>query len=168
MKICLTGHRPSKIYGYDLNKKEWQDLKNKLKEILVAYDCDEAITGMALGCDTIFAIAVLELKHEGYPIDLRCAVPFKGQENKWTISDIERYKKILQQADFVDVLSEEKYSPKLLQDRNEYMVNNSDLVIAVWDGEENGGTYNCIKYAKTKNKDIIYINPKQLEQNIER
>jgi len=168
MKICLTGHRPDKLYGYDLNNEKWQELKEKLKAILIEYDCGEAISGMALGSDTIFAIAVLELKEEGYPIDLRCAVPFKGQESKWTQPDIERYKRILQQADFVDILSEKKYSPKLLQDRNEYMVNNSDLVIAVWNGEESGGTYNCIKYARQNNKNIIYINPKQLKQNIER
>ena len=37
------------------------------------------------------------------------------------------------------------------------MVNNSDLVIAVWNGSK-GGTNNCIDYAKKKNKDILYIN----------
>ena len=77
MIICLTGHRPQKLYGYDLNDKRWLALKEKLKEILKERKCTEAISGMALGADTIFALAVLELKQEGYDIKLRCAVPFK-------------------------------------------------------------------------------------------
>lgn len=39
--------------------------------MLVENNCDEAITGMALGVDTVFALAVLELKREGY-ISSRC------------------------------------------------------------------------------------------------
>ena len=40
------------------------------------------------------------------------------------------------------------------------MVDNSDIIIAVWDGTK-GGTYNCVQYAKKKNKEIIQINPKE-------
>ncbi len=158
MKICLTGHRPDKLYGYDLNNEKWLKLKEYLKDILRQYSPDEAISGMALGCDTIFALAVLELKEEGFPIDLRCAVPFKGQERIWSTPDKRKYNDILSKADFVDILTEESYKPYLLQKRNEYMVDNSDLVIAVWDGSS-GGTKNCIDYAKKKGKDILYINP---------
>ncbi len=43
-----------------------------------------------------------------------------------------------------------------LDNRNKYMVNNSDYVLAVWNGSS-GGTYNCIKYAKKQNKKIDYI-----------
>lgn len=64
MKICVTGHRPNKLYGYDLTDDRWIVLKEKFKQILIDNNCDEAITGMALGVDTIFAYAVLELKKE--------------------------------------------------------------------------------------------------------
>ncbi len=166
MKICLTGHRPGKMYGYDLSDYRWQNLKENLKDILRSYDCDEAISGMALGCDTIFAMATLELKEEGIPIDLRCAVPVKGQELRWNANDIRRYRQILESADYVDILSEGPYKPYLMQKRNEYMVDNSDIVIAVWDGSK-GGTGNCVEYAQKKGKQIIYINPKQIERNDE-
>ena len=167
MKICLTGHRPSKMYGYDLSDERWQNLKENLKAILRSYDCTEAISGMALGCDMIFALAVLELKEEGMPIDLRCAVPVKSQESKWNASDIRRYKQILEAADFVDILSEGPYKPYLMQERNKYMVDNSDVVIAVWNGGK-GGTSNCVDYAVKQNKKIIYINPKEFKKENER
>lgn len=65
MKIAVTGHRPNKLYGYNLNNKKNIELKEKFKEILIENNCTEAITGMALGVDTIFALSVLELKTEG-------------------------------------------------------------------------------------------------------
>jgi len=40
--------------------------------------------------------------------------------------------------------------------RNEYLVENSDVLLAYFNGEK-GGTENTIKYAKLKNKKIIYV-----------
>ena len=53
MKICVTGHGPNKMYGYDICNKQWTELKEKFKKLLVENKCDEAITGMALGVDTV-------------------------------------------------------------------------------------------------------------------
>lgn len=75
MKICVTGHRPNKLWGYDITNKEWTALKEEFKRLLVARKCSEAISGMALGVDTVFALAVLELKAEGHNIKLHCAIP---------------------------------------------------------------------------------------------
>lgn len=77
MKICVTGHRPNKLYGYDLSDYRWQRLKEQFKEILRENNCDEAITGISIGVDTIFALAALELRESGYPIKLHCAIPCK-------------------------------------------------------------------------------------------
>lgn len=45
--------------------------------------------------------------------------------------------------------SEEYLGPWMYQRRNEWMVDNSDnAVLAVWDGTEKGGTFNCVKYAR--------------------
>lgn len=43
--------------------------------------------------------------------------------------------------------------------RNQYMVDNSTKILACYNGDQFGGTYQCINYAKSKNKEIIYINP---------
>ncbi len=45
--------------------------------------------------------------------------------------------------------------------RNKWMVDNCDLLIAVWNGTS-GGTANCVNYAKSINKQIIIINPNSL------
>ena len=62
MKICVTGHRPNKMYGYDIYNKQWTELKEEFKNLLKENNCEEAITGMALGVDTIFAIGGFRVK----------------------------------------------------------------------------------------------------------
>lgn len=39
------------------------------------------------------------------------------------------------------------------------MVDNSDLVVAVWSGKQSGGTFACVKYAKQKSKPLLQLNP---------
>lgn len=49
-----------------------------------------------------------------------------------------------------------------MQKRNEYMVDNSNYFIAVWNGKPSG-TGNTVKYAKKKNKIVLLVNPQALE-----
>lgn len=100
MKICITGHRPNKLYGYDLSDPKWVVLEKQLKQLLIENNCTEAISGMALGVDTIFAIAALELKNEGYNIKLHCAIPCKNHSNQWNKKDRQLYNYILSKARF--------------------------------------------------------------------
>lgn len=158
MKIAVTGHRPNKMYGYDLSDPKWIVLKERFKELLIENSCDEAITGMALGVDTVFALAVLELKQAGYDIKLHCAIPCRNQSRKWIKDSVDQYNDILSKADIVKLVSDEEYKPWLMNKRNEYMVDLTDKVIAVWDGSS-GGTGNCVKYAKKVGKEIIRIEP---------
>ena len=43
MIICVTGHRPDKLYGYDLTDPRWQDLKNIQRKTYRKgmYKCDQ-------------------------------------------------------------------------------------------------------------------------------
>lgn len=84
------------------------------------------------------------------------AVPFKDQELNWSEKVQKYFNNLLKKAESVTYVSEEGYSAYKMQIRNEWMVNNCDLLLAVWDGTE-GGTYNCIKYARGKGKEIINL-----------
>lgn len=158
MKACVTGHRPNKMYGYNIHNKLWTVLKEKLKKLLVEINCEDAWSGMALGVDIVFSLAVLELKQEGYNIKLHCAIPCRNHSCKWNKESIDLYNNILSQADEVVLVSDEEYKPWLMQRRNEYMVDLTDVLIAVWDGS-NSGTANCVRYAEKCKKEIIRIDP---------
>ena len=58
------------------------------------------ISGMALGIDMICAEIVLKLKKKYKNIILECAIPCLNQEKQWSLSEQERYRKILHKADY--------------------------------------------------------------------
>ena len=112
------------------------------------------ISGGALGVDQDFAEAVLRAKQMHPEIQLELAVPCKTQTTHWNEIERLRYHFILELADKVVVLSQH-YTRFCMQRRNEYMVNKSDLILAYWNGEESGGTWNTISYAKRARKKIL-------------
>lgn len=156
--ICATGHRPKSLYGYDLTDVRWRELQKKFRELLLKKKCTTAITGMALGVDTVFALAVIELRDDGkVPIELVCAVPCYNLSEPWfNQEDVDRFNWILQKADKVVYVTESDYVDGCLEKRNHYMVDNSDEVFAVWTGVP-GGTAHCIKYAERQGKRITHL-----------
>lgn len=169
---CLTGHRP-KGFPWDYTDKECIEhkcylalLREKIVE-LISEGYSHFISGGALGADSDFAEIVIDLRQSAYPdITLEIAVPCSNQDLKWRAEDKRRYKKICNEADSVNVISE-KYSDFCMQKRNEYMVNHSDFVIVVWNGEIQGGTYRTFQYTQRKKKAFIVINLQDLPQDIE-
>lgn len=135
-------------------------LKEKIDELL-QNGVTHFITGMAMGVDIMAAEIILELKKENPEITLECAIPCKNQCNRWQQIWIARYNEILKSADSVNVLSE-KYTKSCMMDRNKYMVDNSQYVIAVWNGKPSG-TGNTIKYANKKGKEVIIIDPENIK-----
>lgn len=163
-KVAVTGHRPQFLkWGSDYRKTHWKTLKNYFKSILKEIKCEDAYTGMAIGVDTVFAMAVIELQREGYPIKLHCVLPCYGQENKWDKKSQELYRFILSRADEILVSGNGKYSSECMQDRNETLVDMTDMLIAIWNGN-NSGTLNCIRYACRQGKPITVVSPKMIEE----
>lgn len=157
---CCTGHRPKGFpfdYAKDSLKREryLQLLEEKAELAITSYKITNFISGMAIGADMDFAEIILKLR-EKYPVTLECAIPCLNQTLKWSVSDKLRYDKILSCADEVNIISE-GYTPECMLKRNRYMVDKSELVIAVFNGVEKGGTWYTIKYARKKNKAIEMI-----------
>ena len=113
---------------------------------------------MTLDRDAVEVLEVLRLR-EVYPnIKLECALPCVDQTEKWHDEQIERYSGILKKADKVYYSSDKEYFRDCMNLRNKYMVDNSDLLLAVWNGKK-GGTANTVKYARKKEKEVVIINP---------
>lgn len=163
--LCFTGHRPNKLFGYDLNNEGNIAICKKLYELceraIVNAGVETFITGMALGIDQWAALVVFELKKKYPHIKLIAAVPCRSQPSVWSKAQQEMYADILRKCDKVVVLSEE-YTPSCMQKRNEWMVDHSDFVLAVWDGTKSG-TGNCVAYAKMKGKTIVAFHPEKLQ-----
>ena len=151
-RCCFTGHRPEKLYltEKEIVKMLEEQIKKAIEDGYVTF-----ITGMARGIDIYAGEIVLKLRKKNKDLHLVCALPFDGFETRWSPDWQKRYNKILKKADIVKCISQ-NYHPRCFQDRNEWMVDRSNLIIAAYNGEP-GGTRNTINYAKEKQVEIRVI-----------
>lgn len=155
---CFTGHRPDKLGGYDPQHPVRARVRRAAGVAIdraVAAGFAVFISGMALGFDQDAAEAVL-----ARGLCLVAAVPFPGQERRWPAAAQAHYRALLARAHEVVEVSPGPYRPALMQLRNQWMADHAELVIAVWNGEENGGTANMIRYCRKISLPIWRINPK--------
>lgn len=140
MKIALTGHRPERLRGHEEEVAAW------INEQFKNYDNIELVySGMARGADQIFANVAIENN-----IPVVCCFAYKKKEHHPEESRIVFKAK---QTIFVS----ERYSNEAYWKRDKYMVDNCDVLFAVWDGIEKGGTWITLDYAEKLGKPVIYI-----------
>lgn len=144
-RVCFTGHRPEKLKQSE--SVIVKALETAIKEA-IADGKNVFISGMARGVDIWAAEIVLRLRNEGQNLKLICASPYDGFERGWSHDWQQRYNAVLRSADLVRFIGP-GYSRACFQIRNEWMVDHSALVIAVFNGQP-GGTKNTIDYARQK------------------
>ncbi len=151
-RCCFTGHRPEK-----LTEPEEVVIAGLEKEIrnAIADGLNVFISGMARGVDIWAAEIILKLRDAGEPIKLICALPHEGFEKKWRAEWQVRYTDILKSADLVRAINP-GYSRDCYQVRNEWMVDHSARVIAVFNGQKSG-TKNTIDYANKVGVPVVRI-----------
>ena len=149
-RCCFTGHRPEKLNAPQ--KVVCEALEQEIRRA-IADGLTVFISGMARGVDIWAAEIVLRLRDSGMPIRLICASPYQGFEQGWSTDWQKRYNAILATADLVRFICP-GYSRSCFQIRNEWMVNHSARVIAVYNGEK-GGTRNTLEYAKKMSVECI-------------
>lgn len=163
--IALTGHRPQKLAGYNLNQPYYKKMHAKLVDIIeqtIQSHPDTTIwvhSGMALGADTVwgFAAKTAIANHPGL-VKFHAEIPIMTQADKWFNQlDKDRWKILYDLADEKTIYAE-AYSPVVMQERNVGMIDHADALIAIWDGSKSG-TANAVKYARTKDMPTLYLKP---------
>lgn len=161
--ICaFTGHRPKSF--------PWKDnetvpgcvlLKETLAEqiqLLADKGVTDFLSGMAQGVDLWAAEIVLDLKKKNPALRLHCILPCEGQEDAWPMSEQERYRSILRQADEVIYVNRE-YTSDCMLARNRYLAEHSSVLLAVYNGSYRSGTGMTVRYAKRLGREVIVIAP---------
>jgi len=170
---CFTGHRPQKLpFGFNEEHPGCIALKRLLREeiqrLIGQHGVTEFLSGMALGSDIWVAETVLDLKREAPRLTLRGVLPFPQQTEKWNTKPMKiylpRYETILRQADSVHTTSDRYFKEKGSDSysvRNQYMVDHSQHILAVWDGKPSGSG-KTLAYAREKGLHRVIINPRDL------
>ena len=135
---CITGHRdlpPEKI-GYVeeiLRQKVQYAIKNGYIRFL---------SGFADGTDLLFASIIADKKKEYPDIQLEAVIPYRGRLKTKNSA----FQTSLKYCDQITVVNED-YKPSCYMLRNRYMVDESQMIIAVYDGRNKGGTLATLRYA---------------------
>lgn len=151
--VAFTGHRT-------IHPDHLTSIKEFLSSLLSQfYDLGfrDFFCGMAIGFDLLASETLVELKKSYPEMRLIAVIPFKDQEKFFSPQDKDRYKKVLETADQCICLSEHYYRNGY-RDRNQYMIDNCDNVIAYFDGQTSkSGTAQTIRMAYHSNKPVINI-----------
>lgn len=170
--VCFTGRRPKYLFGYN-DDKSYFKLMNYMYEIVKeAYNKGyrNFITGGAQGFDQLMFRVVNKLKKDNPNTDIKniLYLPCKEQSSKWGKEGLfgsDNYDKMLKKADGIYYVSD-VYTNTCLMDRNKAMIDNSSLVIALYDDENwynekrlrnTSGTLNALNYAKGNHRNIYQI-----------
>lgn len=145
MIVAATGHRPNKLGGW--SREVHDALCGFALRALADRQPQGVISGMALGWDHAVAVASVRL---GIPFV--AAIPFEGQESRWSKQAQGDYHKLLLAAEMTHVVCSRERVQDIgvaaaMQARNEWMVDNATGVLALWNGDRSGGTFNCVQYA---------------------
>ena len=155
MKCCFTGHRYFP-WSSDPESSEYRALIERLDQAIdqvLAKGVIHFICGNAVGVDTWAAERVLQRKAENPEIFLEIALPF---------SDHNRHESgclnVQSKADLVHVVSTEKSRIARFCERDKYMVDHSNILIAVYDKSRfHSGTAKTVAYARKQGLEILTI-----------
>lgn len=151
-RCAFSGHRPEKVEGL-----EGQIIVELRKEILDAIDHGHTtfLTGMSRGVDLWAADIIIHLRRYNPELKLIGVIPFEGFESNWSVDWKKHYKLVRKELDWLHVVSKE-YNPDVYQLRNQFMVDHSSMVLAVYNGQP-GGTQNTIRYAHGRDVSVKIV-----------
>ena len=149
-RCCFTGHRPEKLKRSESEVKAF--LQKEIQQAVMD-GFSVFISGMSRGVDLWAAEIVLDMKQTNDSIKLISAIPFEGFEAGWATDWKLCYNYVRNNADFVRIIGK-GYHPGAYQIRNEWMVNHSTRVIAVFNGQPSG-TKNTIDYAHRQGVPVV-------------
>ncbi len=158
---CFTGHRPKYFhFGSDELHPDCVAIKHFIREkchyLITNKGVTHFISGGAIGVDTWAMEEVLDLKGTYPHITLECVLPYAGMIERFAISDRERYARIKPRLKGITIINEQ-YHSGCMQQRNKYMVDHAQYVIAIWTGQKSG-TANTIQYANKLERKVFYLN----------
>lgn len=151
-RCCFTGHRPQKL------RRAESEIKRDLEEAIrkaVSVGYSTFITGMAYGVDIWAGEIVVRLRELNPELHLIAAIPFPDFCARWSNDWKRQYDALLEKADLIKYICP-SYNAGAYQRRNEWMVDHSAHVIAVFNGQKSG-TKNTIDYAQKREVEVEII-----------
>lgn len=154
--IGITGHQRIPAQALDYINRGIADCLGELPGPIVGY------SSLALGADQLFAQAVLDAGGS-----LVAVIPCGGYEGTFAAEDLPGYHDLLSQASEQTILDFPQPSEAAYMAAGEQIMQQSDVVIAVWDGQPAaglGGTGDAVAYARSIGKQVVVVWPEGVKR----
>ena len=86
--------------------------------------------------------------------------PWNGQADKWAEEDRKRWRQVLELSDKVVFMSGH-YEKSVNFRRNAYLVDNAQMLLACYNGDQRSGTGQTIRYAHRKGIKVSILRPER-------
>jgi uncharacterized phage-like protein YoqJ len=149
--IAFTGHRPKDIPGIG-----FIEFAAALDALVKGRTDLHFVVGGALGTDSWAATYALT---RNIPYTLVTPFDLDVMTRFWTDAAKKSLRTQRNAAEAHIVINPGAYDVRAYQTRNEAMVDQADVVFAVYNGKRGGGTYNCIRYALKAGKPVYNLFP---------
>ncbi len=169
LQTCaITGHRPTRFkWKYDENNNSCKRLKKRMRDqfvLLYEQGVRQFWVGGALGVDMWAGEILLRLKEqpEYSEIKLMVALPFEGHDAGWDERSKKRLAFLIRHSEKTVVVGEKGQTSEVnYRRRNEYIVDQADCLLAVYDDDRSirSGTGKTVNYAKEKRLKLLLIHP---------
>ena len=154
LAIGFTGHRQlaDEAKCRAAIRKVLEDWRTRVSGIVYG------VSSVAAGGDLLFAETCLELD-----LPVRVLLPFPKEQFRNDFDDAtwERAERVLASALFVEVTGASEESDERYYECGIETVQQSELLIALWDGEPSrgmGGTADIVHFAKERGQPVVWIN----------
>lgn len=151
-RVAVTGHRPR---DFSAEARQWvlDSLPSVTARLRDEYSTSVAISGFSTGADLWWADAA---KAGG--LDLWGYIPFTDQPAEWKVPDVAVYRDLLA-ASARTVTLGSRYDVRLFHARNDLMIRDASLVLAIYDPERTtGGTVSTMRKARAARKPLLLMN----------
>ena len=153
MRVGLTGHQDIPPQALEYVARGINSVLDDLKGDLIG------ISSLAAGADQLFASLVLE--HGGR---LEIVIPCRRYEKSFSRpEDLTNFQDLLERAASVETLSFDEPSEEAYLAAGCRVVDLSDVVLAIWDGQPakgKGGTGDIVEYARSRATRLEIVWPK--------
>ncbi len=150
MILGVTGHRPSRLA---MRRSQQPLLTLFAADMLREFGPAKVITGMQCGWDLAVARACVDLK-----VPFIAAIPWDGFNAEWSAEDRYLFEELLRRCEEAHYCYPPgEYNPKKLHGRNKWIVENSNQMLALWDGYDDGGTASCVRYAQKQGRLVTNV-----------
>jgi hypothetical protein len=156
VKLGVSGHQniPQTTIWY---------VERELAASIVKHGASAGISSLAKGADQLFAEAILRAQ-----LPLEAVIPCADYESTLTdLNDLAAYRRLLRMSTKVETLPYDKPSQRAYLAAGKRIVDTSDLLVAIWDGQPAtglGGTADIVAYAKTLHRPVFVIWPQGVKR----